>query len=247
MWIQECRRLYEEFVERFTVSGRRVAPRRLEEALSEARAKRQIGSKELRIIEESEDWHYPQWWPRLSTQLGEPLELPKDAKKMVQSLQDRIKYIEVVSVALRFLFPEDFGIISPPVIGLLNLALGTEPAEDYLRYLSVLEKIRQHYKGLERIADVDMALWVAAHLEWTEYQGILEEMRKDRAFQEIRLTNMVEGLGRYWEPSERARLTLAEVLLNHDHVLAALIAAQCFESKVVEMATHWKITAEGHR
>jgi len=243
VWIQECHRLYGEFVERS--SDKRVAPGRLEEALSEAKAKRQIGTEELRLIEESPDWPYPQWWPRLSAQFGEPLWLPRDKAKTIRSLQDRIKYIEVVSVALRFIFPEEFGIISPPVMGLLNLAPSGDHEEDYLRYLSVLEDIRQHYEGLEDIADVDMALWVAAHLDSTDYPGILEEMHQDQVFQEIRLVNMLDGVGRDWKRSERARLTLAEVLLKHDHVLAALVAARCFESKVKEMAAHWRITADG--
>lgn len=211
MWIQECHTLYGEFVER--VSGRRVAPGQLEEALSEAKAKRQVGSEELRIIEESPDWPYPQWWPRLSTQFGESLLLHGVKEKIVKILYDRIKYIEVVSIILRFVFPEDFGIISPPVIGLLNLPPGRNHEEQYLRYLSVLDQIKQHYEGLEDIADIDMALWAAAHLD-SEYQAILEEMQDDQVFQEIRLRNMVDGLGRYWKRSERARLALAEVLLN---------------------------------
>ena len=127
MWIQECRGLYKEFVER--VSGTRVAPRRLEEALSGAKAKGRIGSDELRIIEDSPDWPYPQWWPRLSAQFGESISLAGDKKGRVESLQNRVKYIEVVSVILRFVFPEEFGIISPPVIGLLNLAPGKDHEE----------------------------------------------------------------------------------------------------------------------
>jgi len=245
MWIHECHELYAEFVER--ISGTRVTPGRLEQALSQAKGKRQVGSEELRIIEESLDWPYPQWWPRLSAEFGEPLLLPPDEEEVVKSLYERIKYIEVVSVVLRFMFPEKFGIVSPPVLSLLNLAR-TSHEEQYLQYLSVLEKIRQHYERLERIADVDMALWVAAHLPyWKEYAAILGEMHQDRAFQEIRLENMAESLGRHWEHSEGARLTLAEVLLNRDHVLAAIIAARCFEAKVVEMAEDLNITADGYR
>ncbi len=95
--------------------------------------------------------------------------------------------------------------------------------------------ILDHYE-LERIADVDMALWVAAQLGWTDYPAIRKEMQQDRFFQRIRLRNMMDGLGRFWEHTERARLTLAEVVLRHDHVLAALIATRPFERKVVEMA-----------
>jgi len=242
VWIQECHRLYGEFVERS--SGGRVVPGRLEEALSEAKAKRKIGTEELRLIEDSPDWPYPQWWPRLSAEFGDPVLLPQDEARTVQILQDRIKYIEVVSVALRFIFPEDYGIMSPPVIGLLNLSPGGDHTGHYLRYLAVLKHIRQHYEGLGRIADVDMALWVAAHLDSTEYSAILEALHQDQTFQEIRLRNMVDSLGRYWGRNERARLTLAQVLAKHDHVLAALIAARCFESKVIEMAARLKINAD---
>ncbi len=239
MWIQECRGLYKEFVER--VSGKRVAPGRLEERLSEAKNKRRIGSEDLRTIEESPDWPYPQWWPRLSAQFGEPLLLPRDTDQIVRSLQERIRYIEVVSIILRFVFPQEFGIISPPVIGLLNLGPIRDHEKQYLRYLSELGKIRQHYEGLKDVADVDMALWVAAHLGLAEH-AILGEMQRDQWFQEIRLRNMMDG----WccQDSEPARLTLAEALQRHDHVLAALIAGRCFESVVEKMAAQRKIKVE---
>ena len=51
-------------------------------------------------------------------------------------------------------------------------------------------------------------------------------MNQEKVFQEIRLENLMEGLGSHWERTERARLTLAEVLLKRDYVLATLIAAR---------------------
>ena len=244
-WIQECLELYEKTVEHF--SGKRQDPGRLEQALAGAKAKGQVGPKELQLIEESSDFPYPQWWREHSNQFGEPLALPErldsreEKENAVSTLQERVKHIEVVSIILRFLFPEEFGIMSPPVTNLLNLVSLRSHEEQYLRYLSVLEDFRQHY-GLERIADVDMALWVAAHRDLTGYGALSEEMHRDEHFQKVRLKNMVEGLGRHWERTERARLTLAEVLLEQDHVLAALVAARCFESWVKEKAREKRIT-----
>ena len=163
MWIQECLKLHEETVERFT--GKLPDPGRLERALAGAKAKGQVSPNELQLIVESSDFPYLRWWPELSKQFEKPIRLPKrldsrpEKNKAVSRLQKRVKHIEVVSIILRFIFPKEFGIISPPVIGLLNLVPGV-PGKDnvgeYLRYLDVLGELRQHYHsqlGFGRIAD----------------------------------------------------------------------------------------------
>ncbi len=245
MWIQECRKLYEKRASE--VSGKQTTPRLLEEALAEARARLQVGPEELKIIEQSPHWPYPNWWPRLSNEFGDPIELPGDMgsplgkRQAVEELQERLKHIEVVSILLRFLVPEEFGIISPPVTGLLNLVPEQHYVNDYLRYLSTLDKLRQRYGVFKRIADFDMALWTAAHLPWTGRDAILDEMNQDNDFQQIRLENLVEGLGRHWMRTERARLNLAEAMWKHDHVLAAVMAARCIESIVGKVADKYGI------
>jgi hypothetical protein len=160
-------------------------------------------------------------------------------KQAVEALYAPLRHIEVVSVILRFVYPTEFGNISPPLISLLNLV----PAEKethpnhYLRYLSTLKDLADHYgryySSLQNLAKVDMGLWAAAHLSThSEYASLADAMHKDEFFQEIRLKNLAEGLGSHWTKTYSQRLILARVLLNHDSILATLIASRAFESIV---------------
>ena len=253
MWIQECLKLYEETVEH--ISGKRADPGRLEDALAGAKAKKQVGPGELEIIEKGDYWPYPEWWPKLSEQFGRPIAFPErldsreEKKKAISRLQERVKHIEVVSIILRFIFPKEFGIISPPVIGLLNLVPVPDKdyAGQYLRYLHALEELRQHYRpqlGFGRIADFDMALWTAAHLQLTKHKAILDKMYQDDDFQEIRLRNLLKGLEKRWKRTLRERLILARALLRHDPAAAAVTVAHCYEKIIWEVGD--KVGCEIH-
>jgi len=246
MWLETCLELFDDITQRYT--GQRQDLARLERELLPARTHCQVCSSDMKIIEEHTAWNYPQWWPRLSSQFTHSVALPADfgdaqSKKVaIQRLHDALKHIEVISVVLRFLCPEEFGILSPPVASLLNLVplQNKDEIDYYLRYLSVLADLREHYKVFERIADVDMALWSAAHL-FPEHRSIAEEMHNDDFFREVRLRKLLDGFGRRWGRTDRERLVLAKVLLEHDHVLAALIAGRCYETTVRRIAERLRI------
>jgi len=235
-WLEEFLRLYPKALRRFT--GVAANAQQLEDDLAAARATMQVSRKELEAIESAAQWAYLVWWPPVSEQIDEPIQLPRDVasrqqkKNAVEILHDRLKHIEVVSVILRFLCPEEFGILSPPVVSLLNLAPaeGEEHVEHYLRYISTLEEMRKYYRSLQRLADIDMALWTAAHLSRDpKYGELSEDMFTDRFFQEVRLRNALRGLGRHWGKTNQERVVLSQVLLKHDSRLAALIAGVCYE------------------
>jgi hypothetical protein len=159
-------------------------------------------------------------------------------------LYAQIRHIEVVSVILRFTFPQEFGIISPRVVSLLNLVpveSETHP-EHYLRYLRALRDLSSRYSEgdpiLRGLSKVDMGLWAAAHLSTDiRYDALAEEMHRDKFFQEIRLKHLAEGFGSQWTRTDAQRLILARVVLEHDFVLAALIASRAFESVVFEICS----------
>lgn len=248
MWLQEFRKLFPEATERYTRQRQNLEA--VEHALATARSHMRVGPSELRIIETTAAWSYPDWWPRLSETLDTVVELPKDLRshetkrRAVEPLQDCLKHIEVVSVVLRFLRPSEFGILSPPVVSLLNLAPADNHVDYYMRYLDVLEDLARHYR-IERVADVDMALWSAAHLSIDPaWASLKEEMEQDKYFQEVRLRNLVEGLGRSGRDSDQQRLLFARVLVRNDHMTAALIAARSYESAVLQLAQRWGVSPD---
>lgn len=243
MWLQEFRHLFRRATELYTSQPQDLDA--LERELEPARRAMRVGPSELRILEESPHWTYAKWWPRRSSEFGAALALPaslideKAKRKAADDLDKRLKHIEVVSVVLRFICPEEFGIISPPVVSLLNLVPTGDPVKDYLRYLKVLQHLRREYRVLPRLADIDMALWAAAHLSFNPNPRYIEptqEMRNDEFFHELRLRNLLEGLRKFPSPHQRERLLLAAAIIPHDHQTAALIAARALEGLLNELA-----------
>jgi hypothetical protein len=237
-WLGEFRILVPEAAKRAGAPGLDYGE--VERAFEGARQRMQVGPDELRILEQkATKWSYWLWWPPLSHTLAAPIKLPEQLKdervkrEAIKLLYERIKHIEVVSVILRFLCPEQFGIISPPVVAILNLVpkVGEEHVDHYLRYTGQLLDMVTHYKKvLPGAADVDMALWSAAHLRLdTKYKPLADDMRADEYFQEARLRNLLEGLGLYGLENNQQRLLFARSLVDRDYLSAAAIAARVFE------------------
>jgi hypothetical protein len=250
MWLKEFHSLFQEAAKLRT--GKEMRLDLLEQKLAEARSRMQVGPKELRIIEDESEsvWTYRDWWDQYSEQVLQPIQLPPDVQsregkqEAIELLYEKIRHIEIVSVVLRFLRPKEFGIISPPVEHLLNLPPAENHTEHYMGYLDILKEFVERDPVLDRVADVDMALWAAAHLSnIRDYAPLTEDMNRDPYFQEVRLRNLTEGLGRYWVQDNSNRLLLARVLLKHDYLIAAGIAARVFESVVYKIADELGVDA----
>lgn len=256
MWLAGFLELYGEAYRR--VTGRVQEYAKLEQELRSLATTKsaRIEPQQLRLIEDAECrfWVYPRWWPNASGLLTGNIEMPTDLhtlhgkERAVEGLYAPLRHIEVVSVILRFTYPEEFGIISPPVISLLNLipARSETHVKHYLRYLGVLADLANRYgryqASLRSLARVDMGLWAAAHLSTDPGCAALAEgMYTDEFFQEIRLRNLAEGFGSHWSRTDAQRLILARVLLKHDFILAALIASRTFESVVYEIVSRAEI------
>lgn len=242
MWIEKCRVLFQVAARKYV--GRSQDLAQVEEELEQGRHLWKVGRRELEIIESSDAWGYPDWWPRLSSQIETPILLPEDIhsakgrRTAVESLHKAIKNIEIVSVVLRFMCPDGFGIMSPPVTSFLCLFPSPNEVQQYLYYLRVLDEFRRHYasEALKRVADIDMALWAAAHLSYDpQYAPIGDEIRKDEHVQETRISNLANGLGLFWHRTSLQRIVLARTMLPYDYGLAGLIAARIFESVIRDL------------
>jgi len=117
-----------------------------------------------------------------------------------------------------------------------------------MSYIRTLRQLADHY-GLGRVADVDMALWSAAHSQ-ADLPAIAQLMYQDEYFQEIRLKNMFSGIrtlrarsaGRSLdERMLKEHLLVARAFLPHDHTLAALLCGRTFEALVEIMSSRWGV------
>ena len=167
----------------------------------------------------------------------------------VEELLRVFRHIEPVSVVMRFLAPDRFGILSPPVEKLLEISPSSSPTEKYLSYVEDLRVIKDN-RNFERVADVDMALWtlqqVIDHPDRLnevapESAGWRKAYESDRLLREIRVRNLTRSLFLNMELADVAEALVPNYL--HDLPdqgrllqLAGQIAGIQFEYAVMEVA-----------
>ena len=152
--------------------------------------------------------------------------------ELVERLLSVFRQIEPVSVVMRFIHPQCCGIISSPVTAMLGLRPRRKPKATYEAYLKSLRKVRQE-RGFERVADVDMALWVLRvgvldGLLPAEHRDALQaSYRADIQLRQLATSNLTTQLF-----SENSKLDVAESLLRTNVELAGQIAGIEFEQLV---------------
>jgi len=86
-------------------------------------------------------WWFQKYWvfppehhvaPELKRRTFNFWRLPKGEVPLVAALLEVFKSVELVSIILRFVKPEHYGIISPPVERVLDVQRGSDAVETYL-------------------------------------------------------------------------------------------------------------------
>jgi hypothetical protein len=140
----------------------------IERSVRHLRREARLSYADLVHFESSHYWWFEKFWvfppehqmgPHLKLRKFNFWALPNREADVITLLYEAFRSIELVSIILRFIKPENYGIISLPVERVLDVRRGSDAVEIYLNYLGDLRTIKKHY-GFERIADADMALWV---------------------------------------------------------------------------------------
>ena len=235
--------------------GREQDLRRIEREVADVRRRHRLTYDHIEKIRNSEVWDadvFGYWPPRTAVEPTlEAMEWnfwnqPGREEETIKQLLAIFRQIEPVSVILRFIVPEHYGILSPPVETMLGLGPFRQPLERYRAYLKNLREIR-NFKQFDTAADVDMALWVlqlgvlerllSGCLSHEKFKCLKEEFRQDAELRAIRAVNLT---GQLFSPdSDIGRVELAEALLNSDVEsniqLAGQIAGIEFERLVREL------------
>lgn len=203
--------------------------------------KEELSPKHLEAIRD--DYAFEKWWkmPGIKEEDFSPLEgifskLEPHNKEIVGKLFDLVKNIEIVSCILRFIDPQNYGIMSPPVENILNVK-GKHPIEKYMNYLKNLDELKEEY-NFSRIADVDMALWALANIlnyshlrHYPTYYDIYEVYEQTaNPVKKIMARNSLEQL------KEEKPLFKAELFLDSDYVMAGLVAGREADLFVKELS-----------
>ena len=164
-------------------------------------------------------------------------------KEVTQDLLSVFRHIELVSIILRFICPDSFGILSPPVEHVLALRRGGNAVETYLNYLCDLRFVRDEYK-FKTAAEADKALWVLHHKCYDNSRNdpkIKQAFEKDELMLQLRAKNLVAPLS----DISLAWRTIAFHTIDND--LTVLIGCYALEKYVKELAIVEKVEKEAKR
>ena len=172
-------------------------------------------------------------------------DLQQKDELVIKKLFHLLKNIEIVSCILRFVDPNNYGILSSPVECLLYIK-GKDPTEKYLLYLENLDELKKEYQFI-RIADVDMALWTIARIlnssslkDVPKYKKIYEFYKnKPNPVKRIMARNALENI---WE--EKSYLHISYLFLETDYVIAGLIIGRQLEHFVKKLCKRNNIPLE---
>lgn len=241
-YLHKCAELHPALLER--LSGRAERLEAVERAVSGVRSSRTLTHTALKAIIDSPDFTGAQrfWtWPsaeEMQSSLGDQeldlWNLPKNEKSLIRKLRAVFKTFDAVSVVLRFVIPEHYGILSTPVEYVLGIQPATESIDRYLNYLDNLRTIRDERK-FKTAAQVDQALWT---LQIGVYGGRLENVddikiahQRDPFLRAIRVKNLADALF-----GSMSAIDLAEALSFDRLEIASQLLALEFERAVREYA-----------
>jgi hypothetical protein len=234
-YLHECFSAFKEVTKKKYGTAQDLAA--IELAVAPLRNRRPMTYDDLREFESPRNWEFKTWWvfppehhvsAELKTRQFNFWRLPENEQILIRSLLNVFKSIELVSIVLRFVRPEKYGIISPPVERILDVRRGGNAVETYVNYVKDLRAIAEYY-GFKRVADADMALWV---LHERCFGCAPDEVTQtayasDPFIRKLRAKNL---MGQFLADSTYAQR--ADSLLETDPIVAAQFAGIAFEQMV---------------
>jgi hypothetical protein len=201
----------------------------------------------------SDKTHYGYYWKapvgvdidasRISLWEGERGTTPEAARqwkhRLVQTVFGRLKGMEVTSVVLSCVHPNDFGVFSPPTLMLLQLP-PMPPIQHYLAYCEELAVWGNHFLSVDAVQVADRALWVFyeaayGHRKTARAEPYKTAFNNDRWVLQRHTETVLKPYFPMWAPLEQARF-----LIGIDGNLAAKIAGCEFEVRIKELVEHNK-------
>ncbi|MBN1545412.1 MAG: hypothetical protein JW902_01990 [Syntrophaceae bacterium] len=202
---------------------------------------------DLEHFKSPDQWYFDRFWtfppeekigPALEKEIFDFWNLPdSNEEDTVRRLLYIFKSIELASIVLRFIRPEHYSIYSSPIQHMLDTPRGRDLIDTYLIYIDNLRTIREIY-GLERIADVDMALWVLHEKCFGQHRDseIEKAYLEDDFMLQLRASNLVAPL------ADLSEARLAGALVDVKPDIAALIACHYLEILIRKLAKHIKLS-----
>ena len=143
----------------------------IEKSLGHLRKGDPLNYNDLEIIAYEKYWPFKKYWmwpakEQIEGQLAEtkgifigPACEEKNDKKIIKKLSSIFRNIALVSIVLRFVWPEHYAIYSRPPLKILRVERGDNDLEEYMNYIREMRLLRKSF-GVHRAADIDTIIWV---------------------------------------------------------------------------------------
>lgn len=197
---------------------------------------RWLAAKDVLNIFDPTATPFGRYWPRPSEkELDQVLKkarlvlgpLPADPRELVRSALEVLHSIGIVSLVLRFVHPDRYGVFSTPIMNLLQVHR-PRTVDLYVAYCDELRAWKEHFR-LESVADTESALWTFHELVTSvTHQGdgalLHGEFDADVWIQRRRVAQVLRPFLRNYGPLE-----LARILVEEEPKLAGKIAGEEYE------------------
>ena len=226
--------------------GRAYSFRNLEKKVEPLRAgKRWLAAKDVENIFDPAETPFARYWSKPNEkELDRVLKsarlmlapVPGDPQKLIRQGLEVLHSIGLVSLVLRFVHPDRFGIFSTPVMNLLQV-YRPRTVELYLAYCEEIRAWKEHF-DLPSVAETETALWTYHELASEEETapegaGCRAEFDADVWVQRRRVAQVLRPFLRKYGPLE-----LARILAYEDATLAGMVAGEEYERLLRFAARH---------
>lgn len=215
--------------------GMEVDFERIEEKLHHLKDGDPLTCDDLLIIGDDCCWPFSKYWmwpareqieEKLTDTKGWFKDLndnPDIEAKIISGLDEIFKSIALVSIILRFVFPDRYAIYSRPPLKILRIERGANDVEEYLNYLEVLRLLKRSFK-VSKTADLDIIVWTVAQ-EKGEYARQLKKLLAERLPENLNPGELINLLS-------TKPLKIAEVHLKQGAWREAGFYAACLFEKI---------------
>jgi len=201
-----------------------------EEALKHLREGGALSYSDLEALSDPACWPFKKYWMwpscdqikgELEKTKGFFVRLPQKEDEIIKRLDAIFKNIALVSIILRFAYPEYYAIYSRPPLKILRIERGANDVEEYLNYVLEMRILRRTF-GVPNTSEVDMIVWVIAQKKgqlFNEFMRLIAEELPENLTPEQIIIYLAH------EP-----LKIAETYFRHgDYKTAGMWAGKAFE------------------
>jgi hypothetical protein len=176
----------------------------IEKKLAHLRQGDAITYDDLEMIAREDLWPFNRYWmwpakEQIEDALAktwdlivDPMAKAEQEIDMLHGLLGIFKNISLVSILLRFVWPEHYAIYSRPALKILRVERGEDDTEEYLNFIGELKILKMSF-GLDRTADVDMVVWAVSQ-GGDEFDDI-RELINERLPKELPISELMKHAG----------------------------------------------------